>query len=549
MICDVSKWQGMIDWDALAPALEDGYVAIKASGLFANGADPYYNRNVAGAVAHGIPFHAFHFLYCLTEAEAKRDAGLFYRTVEAVGHWPLFLVLDCEGGWGIEYKRARPIAEAFEAELRRLARERGPGEIRVAVYIGHNRYYEYALDYDRYAYVWIPGYGEKWRPKMPCDVWQYTDKGNLPGIAVDVDLDMLIGDKPMSYFTGKSDAKGDGDMLTSAQLVQFCEDVYKAGWVYWYGTYGKQCSEKLYESKKKQYPAHYGADRTAGYQKDIREGKWCADCVGMIKAFFWKNGDLTAQPVYKSNNCPDKSANGMIAYCSETGPIKTMPDEPGLVVWKDGHIGVYVGGGYTIEMRGFAYDCVKRKVKDGLWKKWGRLPASMIRYTDAPEPAPVPKLGDRELKKGCKGEDVAELQRDLMQLGYALPKYGADGDFGSETEKAVKAFQTDHHLTPDGVMHSDDYTMLFATLDGQDVQPGPEPPTPAPIAQQVEITGGSVNVRSAPGTTGTRVLGTVHKGDRLPYQGQTAEVDGRDWYLVIYKNQNGWVSSKYARLV
>ena len=558
MICDVSKWQGMIDWDALAPALEDGYVAIKASGLFANGADPYYARNVAGAVAHSIPIHAFHFLYCLTETEARRDAGLFYRTVEAAGHWPLFWVLDCEGGWGIEYSRARPMAEAFEAELRRMARENGPGEIRVAVYIGHNVYDDYALDYGRYAYVWIPRYGANdgtiqgsKRPDHHCDVWQYTSDGHLPGIAGRVDLDVLMGTKPLSYFTGadEDEKKGADDMLTSAQLVQFCEDVYKACWVYWYGTYGKQCSEKLYESKKKQYPAHYGSDRTAGYMKDIREGKWCADCVGMIKGFFWKNGDLTAQPVYKSNNCPDKSANGMIAYCSETGPIKTMPDEPGLVVWKDGHIGVYVGGGYTVEMKGFNYDCRRNKLSSGPWTKWGRLPASMIRYTDAPEPAPAPKLGDRELKKGCKGEDVAELQRDLMQLGYALPKYGADGDFGSETEKAVKAFQTDHHLTADGVMHSDDYTMLFAALDGQDVQPGPEPPTPAPIAQEVEITGGSVNVRAAPGTTGTRVLGTVHKGDRLPYQGQTAEVDGRDWYLVEYKNQNGWVSSKYARLV
>jgi len=27
-----------------------------------------------------------------------------------------------------------------------------------------------------------------------------------------------------------------------------------------------------------------------------------------------------------------------------------------------------------------------------------------------------------------------------MSLNYALPKYGADGDFGGETESAVKAF-------------------------------------------------------------------------------------------------------------
>lgn len=163
---------------------------------------------------------------------------------------------------------------------------------------------------------------------------------------------------------------------------------------------------------------------------------------------------------------------------------------------------------------------------------------------DVAPPVPV-KLGDRELRKGDKGEDVKELQADLMKLGYALPKYGADGDFGGETEKAVREFQVTHNLTPDGVMHSDDFSVLFAALDGK----APEPPTQTPVAQKVEITGGSVNVRSAPGTKGTRVLGTVHKGDRLPYGGLTADVDGRDWYLVEYKNENGWVSGKFSRVV
>lgn len=204
-ICDVSKYQGEIDWDKLAPALH--FVVIKASGLYENGADPCYVRNVAGAVAHGVPFHAFHFLYCQTEKQAKRDAKLFYDTVRAAGHDPLFWVLDCEKGWGIPINKARTVAEAFEAELRRLA----GADIRVAVYIGHNVYKDYGLDYGRYAYVWIPRYGEKndgtiegsKRPDYPCDLWQYTSHGRLPGIGGDVDLDVLSGDKPLGYFTGK----------------------------------------------------------------------------------------------------------------------------------------------------------------------------------------------------------------------------------------------------------------------------------------------------------------------------------------------------------
>ena len=154
-------------------------------------------------------------------------------------------------------------------------------------------------------------------------------------------------------------------------------------------------------------------------------------------------------------------------------------------------------------------------------------------YKPGPPPKPEPvKLGDRVLKYGDEGEDVKELQKDLMRLGYDLPKYGADGDFGSETERAVKHFQQEHGLPEDGVMDDEDYDALFRALDGE---------------RHVVITGNSVNVRSGPGVN-CRDIGTVHKGDVLPYQGETKNVDGRDWYLIEYKNENGWVSSKYAKL-
>lgn len=325
-------------------------------------------------------------------------------------------------------------------------------------------------------------------------------------------------------------------MFTGRELAEYCKKVYAAKWVYWYGTYGKKCSMSLYESKKKQYPSHYTASRKAGYMKDIAEGKWCADCVGMIKSFFWKNGDLTASPKYATNHCPDVSANGMIALCSQTGKIGSIPDEPGLVVWKPGHIGVYIGGGYTIEMRGFDYDCVKRKVTAGPWTKWGRLPKSMISYTDEPVTEPEP---DR-LEYGSVGPAVKELQEDLLALGYELPEYGADGEYGSETKAAVKEFQREHGLKETGIADSETLAAIETALeDGKETLP----PT-----QAVKITGGTVNVRSGPGTS-SRILGVVKKGDKLPYQDEEKEVDGRPWYLVEYKNENGWVSSKYAKVV
>lgn len=57
----------------------------------------------------------------------------------------------------------------------------------------------------------------------------------------------------------------------------------------------------------------------------------------------------------------------------------------------------------------------------------------------------------RNLKKGCKGEDVRALQILLIGRGYSCGGTGADGDFGSNTDKAVRAYQKAKGLTQDGI--------------------------------------------------------------------------------------------------
>lgn len=65
------------------------------------------------------------------------------------------------------------------------------------------------------------------------------------------------------------------------------------------------------------------------------------------------------------------------------------------------------------------------------------------------------------LRKGSKGEEVEDLQRKLISLGYDLGRLGADGDYGSATEKAVKKFQKDHSIGQDGVAGP----LTFAALE------------------------------------------------------------------------------------
>jgi len=47
-----------------------------------------------------------------------------------------------------------------------------------------------------------------------------------------------------------------------------------------------------------------------------------------------------------------------------------------------------------------------------------------------------------------------QLQNDLLKLGFTLPQYGADGEFGAETEQAVKDFQYTWGIGVDGIVGS-----------------------------------------------------------------------------------------------
>ncbi|MDX8047431.1 peptidoglycan-binding protein [Gracilibacillus sp. S3-1-1] len=56
------------------------------------------------------------------------------------------------------------------------------------------------------------------------------------------------------------------------------------------------------------------------------------------------------------------------------------------------------------------------------------------------------------LQDGKNGDSVANLQRELMKLGFSLPRFGADGKFGQETESAVKSFQRSEQIAVDGIV-------------------------------------------------------------------------------------------------
>ena len=86
------------------------------------------------------------------------------------------------------------------------------------------------------------------------------------------------------------------------------------GQAYWFGTCCYACTESLLQRKAKQYPKSYAENRMSRYRADIVAGKKCADCIGLIKGYYWTRDDGTQ--VYGLDGRPDQGEIGR-ASCRE----------------------------------------------------------------------------------------------------------------------------------------------------------------------------------------------------------------------------------------
>ena len=77
------------------------------------------------------------------------------------------------------------------------------------------------------------------------------------------------------------------------------------------------------------------------------------------------------------NGHPDVGADQLYNNATEKGPISTLPEIPGLILHAEGHVGIYIGGGYAIEAMGTRYGVVKTRVANRNWTGWCKSPYIM----------------------------------------------------------------------------------------------------------------------------------------------------------------------------
>lgn len=211
--------------------------------------------------------------------------------------------------------------------------------------------------------------------------------------------------------------------MTPAQLVAYSRAALGAP--YWYACYGQTSTMALLNYKRQQYPKQYTAARVAKCSTQLGRRVW--DCVGLIKGAFW---DMYFAGRY--HVAEDLSADGMFLRCTQTGPMSTLPEIPGLVLHFPGHIAIYEGKGQCIEERGFASGCVRSPIAGRGFTAWGKC--HLVDYRE-----------DDMLEKGSTGPAVGGWQRGLIALGVPMigadgKTYGADESFGTATVNGTNKF-------------------------------------------------------------------------------------------------------------
>lgn len=556
MIVDLSHYQGDIDWEQLAPNLD--FVILRSS--VGSNIDNKYNEYAHYCRQYNIPFGCYHYIKSASPEKAIIEANHYYDIASVEN--PNFYVADVEFTETINADYDL-IAKTFIEQLRKR------GAKTIGLYIPQRLYPLCKLTHPLIDFSWIPRYGKnngkyekQYAPTCECDLHQYTSVGTIPGISGNVDLNRITS----NYFKERFNM---AYVMTAKEMINKCIDIatnYKT--IYMYACYGFQVTDKTIANKKAQnnntwYTRNPSAVRKLEQVANQTPPTWGFDCVNLLKGILWGwTGDASKEKggaVYAANGVPDTNANGMFSRClNQSSDFSNI--QPGEAVWLEQHIGLYIGDNLVVEctpsfsnkvlISGLANVANSSKYPNRKWAKHGFLPwldyEGLIDYTPEIPKEKEYKLGERTLKKGSEGKDVKELQELLISLGYDLGSYGADGEFGSATEKAIKQFQKDNEMTADGEFGQKSYNKLVEiTSDkgGENVEePEEDEPTTTPVTKNgYTITGKSVYLWDRhPSYGGTKA--------QVVRQGEVYEKPELGTYVpIIYKGTLKWINSKYIK--
>lgn len=204
MIVDISHHQPAktIDYDTFAKHVD--HVIVRT--MDADMIDNDYKTHHKELNKRGVPTAAYAFVRGKQKSHMVNEAKMFYDRTKDLKPTMWWLDVETDLMQNSDMS-AREGVSIYVNELRKL------GVKKVGLYVAHHLYKQLNLNVDEFDAIWIPNYGTNngkpsTKPSFPCDIHQYTSAGRLPGYSGDLDLNQIISDKKLEYFTdGKASKK------------------------------------------------------------------------------------------------------------------------------------------------------------------------------------------------------------------------------------------------------------------------------------------------------------------------------------------------------
>ena len=157
----------------------------------------------------------------------------------------------------------------------------------------------------------------------------------------------------------------------STDLVLWAKYATIRNWGCVYSTYGTVINKENLEILSERHPEKVGQ-----YKAEIQDnwlGSRTADGVGLIKSYAWY--DVQSELIKpNTNGISDVTAEEIYNLATEKGKIENIPEVPGIAVYSNEEIGIYIGNGKVIEAKDITQGVAETDISQGEWTEWFYIP-------------------------------------------------------------------------------------------------------------------------------------------------------------------------------
>lgn len=264
---DVSTWQRNIDWSRVKAA---GIRAVVIRAGFGQTKDNMFEEHYAGARAAGLAIGAYWYSYAYSAEQAEQEARACLEVISGKAfEIPVYYDMEEDGQMALGRSVMTEMACCFIDTVQAAGRRGG-------MYSSPSWFSDF-IDYDlmrsRGYSIWL-AHWETLRPARVCDIWQYGEDGDVPGVPGNCDVDIIMnesvidGDEPEPTPEPTPEPEPDSDapalppdVPTVATVQAWLNENYSAGLVV-DGIYGRLTKAALVKALQTELNRQTGAGLT-----------------------------------------------------------------------------------------------------------------------------------------------------------------------------------------------------------------------------------------------------------------------------------------------